>query len=53
MAEFYRRLWVLGEAKAEALWKAKQKLRRQLDEDDQPVYTVRDWAGWVLSGDPK
>ncbi len=53
MDEFYRRLWVLGEPKAQALWNAKQKLRRQLDEDDQPVYTIRDWAGWVLSGDPE
>ncbi len=52
MTEFYRRLWVLKEPKAKALWNAKKKLREQLDADGQPIYTIRDWAGWVLSGDP-
>ncbi len=52
MAELYRQLWILKKPKAEALWNAKQKLRRQLDEDGAPVYSIRDWAGWVLSGDP-
>ncbi len=52
MTEFYRRLWVLKEPKAKALWNAKRKLREQLDEDGNPIYSVRDWAGWVLSGDP-
>ncbi len=52
MTEFYRRLWVLQESKAKALWNAKQKLRAQLDANGEPIYTVRDWAGWVLSGDP-
>ncbi len=52
MDEFYRQLWVLEKPKTEALWNAKQKLRRQLDGDGKPVYSLRDWAGWVLSGDP-
>ncbi|MEQ8762542.1 MAG: CHAT domain-containing protein [Planctomycetota bacterium] len=52
MTEFYRRLWVLKEPKAQALWNAKRKLREQLDADGEPVYSIRDWAGWVLSGDP-
>ncbi len=52
MTEFYRRLWVLKEPKGKALWNAKQKLREQLDGEGKSVYSVRDWAGWVLSGDP-
>ncbi len=52
MTELYRRLWVLKEPKAKALWHAKQKLREQLDGEGNPIYSVRDWAGWVLSGDP-
>ncbi len=52
MTEFYRRLWVLGEPKGRALWNAKQKLRQELIGKEEPVYSVRDWAGWVLSGDP-
>ncbi len=52
MTEFYRRLWVLKEPKAKALWNAKKALREQLYEDGKPVFSVRDWAGWVLSGDP-
>ncbi len=52
MTEFYRRLWVLKEPKAKALWNAKRKLREQLDGEGKPIYSIRDWAGWVLSGDP-
>ncbi len=52
MTEFYRRLWVLKQPKAKALWNAKKKLREQLDGEGKPIYTIRDWAGWVLSGDP-
>ena len=52
MAEFYRRLWILKESKAKALWNAKKKLRKRLDTDGKRIYTIRDWAGWVLSGDP-
>jgi CHAT domain-containing protein len=49
--EFYRRLWLLGEGKAEALWNAQQKLRRAADQDGNPTYRTRDWAAWVLVGD--
>ncbi len=52
MTEFYRRLWILKEPKAKALWNAKRKLREQLDGEGKPIYSIRDWAGWVLSGDP-
>jgi CHAT domain-containing protein len=52
MAEFYRRLWILGESKAEALWNAQRLLREKTDESGKPLYSQRDWAGWVLCGDP-
>jgi CHAT domain-containing protein len=45
MLEFYRRIWVEGEPKAEALWNAKRKLH----EEGKPTSA---WAGWVLTGDP-
>ena len=35
-----------GMGKAEALWAAKKALR---DEGHEP----RDWAGWILTGDPE
>jgi CHAT domain-containing protein len=50
--EFYRRLWLRGENKAQALWNAQQKLRRAKDPDGEPIYRTRDWAAWVLVGDP-
>lgn len=53
MLEFYRRLWVEKEPKARALWEAKRKLREAKDERGEPRYTVRDWAAWVLTGDPE
>ena len=52
MTEFYRRHWIDGEPKAKALWNAKKALRLKRNESGQPVYTPRDWSGWVLSGDP-
>ncbi len=52
MTEFYRRLWILKEPKAKALWNAKKALRERLDDDGTPIYSFNDWAGWVLSGDP-
>ncbi len=52
MLDFYRRLWVEGKPKHQALWEAKLRLRHARDERGQPLYTVRDWAAWVLSGDP-
>jgi CHAT domain-containing protein len=52
MLEFYRRLWALGEPKATALWRAKQKLRQARDPQGRPRHSTRDWAAWVLTGDP-
>jgi len=43
MEIFYTCLWVEKLSVAEALWKAKTDLR-------EAGHTVRDWAGWVLSG---
>ncbi len=43
---FYTYLWEDGLPKAEALWQAKRALR----EEGAPV---RDWAAWVLTGDPE
>ena len=45
MELFYTKLWEEGLPKAQALWEAKCVLR----EEGAPV---RDWAGWVLTGDP-
>ena len=45
MELFYTNLWKAKMPKAEALWEAKRTLR----EEGAPV---RDWAGWVLTGDP-
>lgn len=45
MEQFYTYLWSGEMGKADALWKAKCDLR----EEGHPV---RDWAAWVLSGDP-
>jgi len=53
MLYFYRRIWVAKEPKAQALWNAKKRLREAQDERGQPRYTTRDWAAWVLTGDPR
>ena len=45
MELFYTKLWGEGLGKAEALWQAKMALRGE-------GHPLRDWAGWVLSGDP-
>ena len=45
MELFYTKLWKDKLGKADALWEAKMALR----EEGHPV---RDWAGWVLTGDP-
>ena len=50
--DFHRRLWVEKKPKHQALWEAKTKLREAKDERGQPKYTTRDWAAWVLTGDP-
>ncbi len=52
MLDFYRRLWVERKPKHQALWEAKLRLRRATDEIGRPLYTVRDWAAWVLTGEP-
>ncbi len=52
MLDFYRRIWVLNEPKHEALWAAKKRLRDAVDERGNPKYTTRDWAAWVLTGEP-
>lgn len=52
MLDFYRRLWVEKKPKHRALWEAKAKLRDAKDERGRPLYGPRDWAGWVLTGEP-
>ena len=52
MLDFYRRLWVEKKPKWQALWEAKKKLRDARDENGAPKYTTRDWAAWVLTGEP-
>jgi tetratricopeptide (TPR) repeat protein len=42
---FYTKLWKEKLGKADALWQAKMALRNE-------GHPVRDWAGWVLTGDP-
>jgi CHAT domain-containing protein len=42
---FYTKLWKEQLGKADALWLAKMALRAE-------GHLPRDWAGWVLSGDP-
>ncbi len=51
MTEFYRQLWEEGRGKSEALWLAKQHIRSRKDASGRPRYALRDWAGWILSGD--
>ena len=52
MLDFYRRLWVEKKSKWQALWEAKQRLRAAKDERGALKYSTRDWAAWVLTGDP-
>jgi len=44
MDRFYAGLWVDDLPKHEALWQAKLALR-------EAGHPVRDWAGWVMTGD--
>ena len=53
MTDFYRRLWVQKKPKCVALWEAKLRLRNECDSSGRPVYSPRDWAGWILSGEPE
>jgi CHAT domain-containing protein/tetratricopeptide (TPR) repeat protein len=52
MLDFYHRIWVEKTPKAQALWESKKRLRDAMNERGEPLYTVRDWAGWVLTGAP-
>ncbi len=45
MVDFYRRLWIDGRPKGQALWESKCALRRR-------GAPTRAWAGFLLSGDP-
>jgi len=45
MELFYTKLWAEGLGKADALWQAKMALREE-------GFPLRDWAAWVLTGDP-
>ena len=50
MLDFYRRIWVEKKPKSQALWEAKMKIRNVKDERGRPLYSTRDWAAWVLTG---
>jgi len=52
MLDFYRRVWIGREPKSQALWNAKKHLREAKDERGEIRYSTRDWAAWVLTGDP-
>jgi CHAT domain-containing protein len=43
---FYTKLWSEKLGPADALWQAKMALRAE-------GHPTRDWAGWVLTGDPE
>jgi CHAT domain-containing protein len=53
MLDFYRRLWVEKKSQGRALWEAKKGLREAQDERGRPIYSTRDWAAWVLTGEPE
>ncbi len=53
MLDFYHRLWVEKKPKWQALWEAKMNLRDAVNETGAPKYTTRDWAAWVLTGEPE
>jgi tetratricopeptide (TPR) repeat protein len=44
-SDFYTRVWVNNEPRARALWNAKMALRKR-------GCATRDWATWMLTGDP-
>jgi CHAT domain-containing protein/tetratricopeptide (TPR) repeat protein len=53
MVDFYRRLWIEKKPKHQAMWESKKRLRDWKNADGTPKYGLRDWAAWVLTGDPK
>ena len=52
MLDFYRRIWVEKEPKGRALWESKKRLREAKDPRGLRKHSTRDWAAWVLTGDP-
>lgn len=52
MTKFYELLWSGNEPKAVALWKAKMHVRNLSDDQGDSIYSMMDWTGWVLTGDP-
>jgi CHAT domain-containing protein len=52
MTDFYRRMWIQKKPKWRALWEAKVKLRDAKDETGNAKYSNRDWAAWILTGEP-
>lgn len=52
MLDFYRRLWVERKPKWLALWEAKLTIRDAKDDGGRSKYSTRDWAAWVLTGEP-
>ncbi|MFN0006545.1 MAG: tetratricopeptide repeat protein [Planctomycetota bacterium] len=52
MLDFYRRIWIEKKPKGVALWEAKTRIRDAKDERGKLLYSIRDWAAWVLTGDP-
>ena len=52
MVDFYRRIWIEKKPKWQALWEAKMRIRGMKDEEGELKYSTRDWAAWVLTGDP-
>jgi hypothetical protein len=52
MAGSYRRIWVEKNPKWPAPWEAKKELRDARSEPGVPRYSTRDWAAWVLTGEP-
>ncbi|MFN0006271.1 MAG: CHAT domain-containing protein, partial [Planctomycetota bacterium] len=52
MVDFYHRMWVEKKPKWQALWEAKKKLREAVDRSGRLRYSTRDWAAWVMTGEP-
>ena len=48
----YRRIWVEKKPKSVALWEAKMVLKNAKDEVGKLCWSTRDWAAWVLTGEP-
>ncbi|MFO0981874.1 MAG: CHAT domain-containing tetratricopeptide repeat protein [Planctomycetota bacterium] len=51
MSDFYRRWWVQGKPKHQALIEAQDKMRLLKDELGRRKHHVKDWAAWVLVGE--